>query len=77
MTIYSDLRGYIRFSETGNVEVVLVDSNGSKYNPNLIIPNLLDVEKVKNFLEEVLKKYKYGKTVKLKLWYVWLKKLSI
>lgn len=52
--IYSDLAGYVMTSETGNPEVYLVDQNGSHYRPNLIIPNLLALHRLKRFCEKVL-----------------------
>ena len=38
--VYSDIRVWISFSECGNLQVIVVDRNGSVYNPNLILPNL-------------------------------------
>lgn len=57
--IYSDLTGYQMTSEVGTVEVHLVDENGSHYRPNLIIPNLLALERLKDYCEEVLKQHDY------------------
>jgi len=48
-------------SEGGAVEVFIVDHNGSHYRPNLILPNLLAVKNLKEYLEEVLEAHTYGK----------------
>jgi len=53
--IYSDIRGYILTTEGGSIEVHIIDGNGSKYNPNLILPNLLAVKALRNYLNKILK----------------------
>ena len=55
--IYSDLIGYTMKSEVDNIETFFIDSNGSTYRPNLIIPNLLALKKLKEYCEEVLNEH--------------------
>lgn len=56
--IYSDITGYQMTSETGGVEIHLVDYNGSHYRPNLIIPNLLALKNLRDYCNEVLEEHR-------------------
>lgn len=57
--IYSDLWGEVLENRTYNRTFVqLYDGNGSRYNPNLILGNMFCVEKLRDFLNEVLEKFK-------------------
>ena len=57
--IYSGIQGYQMINEVDGVETFIIDSNGSQYNPNLIIPNLLALYKLKKYCEEVLKEHDF------------------
>jgi len=55
--IYSDLTGHQMTSEMGSVEVHLIDEHGSYYRPNLIIPNMLALKKLRDYCNEVLEEH--------------------
>jgi len=57
--IYSDIRAYQMTTESGSIEVHIIDHNGSHYRPNLIIPNLLALRKLKEYCEKVLEQHNY------------------
>lgn len=56
--IYSDIEACKMTTEVGRVEIYIIDRNGSKYRPNLILPNMLAVKKLRNYLNTVLKEVK-------------------
>jgi hypothetical protein len=61
--IYSDLRGEVLTTEMGEKKIYFYDTDGSRRNPSLILYNILEVEKVRDYLNEVLDKYKSQKPV--------------
>lgn len=63
--IYSGLRGYIMFNELGGTEIFLVDSNGSFREPNLYLPNLLAIEKLRDYLNGILDKVNEGIVIRI------------
>lgn len=56
--IYSDIEAYKMIDEGGSIEVHIIDRNGSKYRPNLILPNMLATERLRDYLNAVLKEVK-------------------
>jgi hypothetical protein len=56
--IYSDIQAYQMTSESGNIEIFIIDSNGSQYKPNLIIPNILAAKRLRDYLDELCRKNK-------------------
>lgn len=52
--IYSDIQAYIMTSESGDTEVFIIDRNGSSYNPNLILPNLLAAKRLYDYLGNLI-----------------------
>lgn len=55
--IYSDITAYWMKSEVDSIEIFIMDSNGSQYRPNLIIPNLLALKKLRDYCNEVLEEH--------------------
>lgn len=53
-TIYSDLWGEVLINELGDKRVYLYD-NTTLRKPSIILPNLLAVEKLRDYLNEILK----------------------
>jgi len=45
-------------TEGGSIEVHIIDWNGNKYKPNLILPNKLAIEKLRDYLNTILKEVK-------------------
>jgi hypothetical protein len=55
--IYSDIDGEILTTEGKEKMLYLYDHNGSRYRPNLIVPNLLAMKRLRDFLDAIVQKH--------------------
>ena len=55
--IYSDLEGEILTTESKEQMLYLYDRNGGRYNPNLILPNLLAMKRLRDYLNAIVQKH--------------------
>lgn len=53
--IYSDIEASVQTTEGQDKVILITDHNGSRYRPNLILPNILAVWKMRNYLDKVVK----------------------
>ena len=54
--IYSDIRGEILKDELGDVRLYLYNQGGIS-KPSLVLPNLLAIKKLRDYCQEIIKKY--------------------
>lgn len=55
--IYSDLWAETLITEMKDIKIYIYDRNGDRYKPNLILDNLLEVKKLRDYLNEVLEEH--------------------
>ena len=54
-TIYSDIYAEIVMTEYGDKSLYIYDGRGKRYSPNLILPNLSAVKKLRDYLNKIVK----------------------
>lgn len=65
--IYSDIVAWKMTTESGSEEIHLHDGT-NQYHPNLILPNLLAVKKLRDYLDRICNEPKNKKIIKKQGW---------